>query len=135
MSDVIEPPKNEIVIECSMLSADETRELETFLESQRDVEDVLRQAYTKDHALNREILGWITQVRWDLVVVLGKSMQEAAPYIVSLVTLYLTARNNRRQQEKERKQQEADNTEFVPIVDPQGRTVRIVSKPKGKTTQ
>jgi hypothetical protein len=132
MSEVIEPPKNEVVIKCSMLSGNEARELETFLKSQHGVEDVRFRTYTRDHALDRDTLGWITQVPWELVVVLGNSVKEAVPYLVPLVTLYLIARKDRIQQEKEQRQQEADNTELVPIVDPHGQTVRIVSKPKSK---
>jgi len=133
MCDVIESPKNEVLIKCSDLSNDEKAELETFLESQLDVAAVRRRMYTTDHAIDQNTLGLITAIPWDIIVAVRDSVKEAVPYVAPLVTLYLAARKLRRQEEKERKLQEEDNTELVQIADANGRALSIVKRPKGKT--
>lgn len=132
MCDVIEPPKDEVLIKCSDLSNEEKVELETFLEAQSAVRLVRRRMYTVDQAIDRNTLGLITAIPWDIVVVVRDSVKEALPYVVPLVTLYLAARKNRRQEEKDRKQQDDESTELVQIADANGHTVAIVKRHKGK---
>lgn len=133
MFGVIEPPKNEVVIKCQQLTIDEKIELETFLESQPKIKNVQRQMFARDRAFDRDTLGYLTDIPWDLVVVLGDSVKEAAPSVVALIGLFYLARKDRMQEEKERKHEEDDNIESIAIVEPSGQVVSIVKKPKVKT--
>jgi hypothetical protein len=133
MTRIIELPKNEVTIESPGLSDDERQDLEVFLKAQPGIQDVSRRMYARDSAFDRDTIGFLTQIPWDLVVVVGNSVKEAAPYILPLLTVFLMARRDRIQEEKDRKQQEDENTERVPLLDARGRTIRIIKRPKSET--
>jgi hypothetical protein len=59
---LLKPTKKEVVIECSSLSDEERKELETFLKSQPGVQDVRRRMRTKDRAFDRDTLGLFSQL-------------------------------------------------------------------------
>jgi len=55
-SKFVEPPKDEVVIDCSSLSEEEQGELEAFLKAQPEVRSVSRRMRVRDYAPDRYIV-------------------------------------------------------------------------------
>ena len=70
-SKFVEPPKNEVTIECPSFSDEEKMELETFLKSQPGVQSVRHQMYVMDSGVDRDTLGLITHLPWWLAHLCG----------------------------------------------------------------
>lgn len=129
MTEILESPKNEVLIEYSSLSDMERKELEVFLKAQPEVESVGRRMRVMDSASPGDNLGLIltpTHIPWDHVLHLAKDVAgRAAPALV----VELIRRYNARKDRKQRKEEE-ESTELVGLLGADGRTVKVVKRSK-----
>jgi hypothetical protein len=131
MTEIIEPPRDEVLVECSSLSSGERGDLETFLAAQPEVQRIARRMRTTDAAPRGDILGLLLP-HIDLVVHFGKDAllflvkNGAAAFIGAKVNDWARARKARSGREEPKE----EDSELVPILGPDGRTVKIVRRKK-----
>ena len=132
MTEIIEPPRDEVLVECSSLSAEERNDLETFLSTQPEALRVARRMRTTDAAPRGDTLGFLV-AHSDLVVHVGKetlvflAKTSAGAFIGAKVSKWITNRAAARTRQEEQKD---ENTELISILGPDGQTVKVVRKQK-----
>lgn len=130
MNEIIKPSGDEVLVECCSLSAEERDDLETFLAAQPEVQRIARRMRTTD-APQGGTLGFLV-AHIDLVVHVGEAallfvaQTGAVAFINAKVNEWAKERAARGGQEE----REEENAELIPILGPDGHTVKVVRKQK-----
>jgi hypothetical protein len=107
MAEVVESHKNEVVIDCSLLSEEERGELEAFVRAQPEVRsvsspriDIWASAY---HWYLPDTIDHLAKVPWNLVVQFGKAVgaQVAARVLTSRINEFWKERQAKRKSQRQ----------------------------------
>lgn len=128
MADILEARKDEILIQVESLSTEEEEELLEFLKTQPEVRSASRRFRTLDSAnLSRETLGFIVR-QHDVLVRVAEGLAKSA----AVSTLVFGLLNRWLDRRKAEKKEEQDKMETVSILGSDGRTVKLVKRPKNQ---
>jgi len=128
---MVKRPPDGVVVVSSTLSGEERSELQAFLESQPEVQEVRRvwhNVRTRDSYEDRLTLGLVVAAH-DLVVHL-KEAGEIAGAVASVATLVNKWVDAMETREEKKEKREHENTESIRIFDAQGRTATVVRRQK-----